>query len=217
MIYIKKNKIVVTNQHHKAQKKASLTSHCTQITRRTITKTQHKQKNNVTIPTQLCHNRQKTDHNDGKTNTQGNCLWQTQSPALQAYHDHEWGRPVNCDHILFEKISLETLQAGLSWRTVLDKRDAIRACFKQFNINKVMVMTPQNTDHSKKPQSHTQPQKKPSHRTQCGHCIRNTTNTWKFCKIRLSVQTGTHRTNLCCSTSRTPIMSSFESSSLAIH
>jgi len=78
-----------------------------------------------------------------KPTRKGNCLWQTQSTALQAYHDHEWGRPVNCDHILFEKISLETLQAGLSWRTVLDKRDAIRACFKQFNINKVMVMTPQ--------------------------------------------------------------------------
>ena len=70
-------------------------------------------------------------------NTNSNCLWHTQTPALKHYHDHEWGFPTKNPFQLFEKISLESLQAGLSWRTVLEKRSAFRQCFDQFNYHKI--------------------------------------------------------------------------------
>lgn len=70
-------------------------------------------------------------------NTKSNCLWHTQTPALKHYHDHEWGFPTKNPFQLFEKISLESLQAGLSWRTVLEKRSAFRQCFDQFNYHKI--------------------------------------------------------------------------------
>ena len=54
-----------------------------------------------------------------------------------AYHDHEWGFPVAGDPRLFEKLCLEGFQSGLSWRTILMKRDNFRAAFKDFDIEKV--------------------------------------------------------------------------------
>jgi DNA-3-methyladenine glycosylase I len=55
----------------------------------------------------------------------------------EAYHDDEWGRPVRDDNALFEKISLEAFQSGLSWITILRKRPAFRAAFSGFDIEKV--------------------------------------------------------------------------------
>lgn len=51
------------------------------------------------------------------------CLWCAASPGYIAYHDHEWGFPVDDDRRLFEKLSLEGFQSGLSWRTILTKRE----------------------------------------------------------------------------------------------
>ena len=62
------------------------------------------------------------------------CFWvPTDDPLYVAYHDTEWGRPVADDTRLFEKICLEGFQAGLSWRTILAKRDNFRAAFQGFD------------------------------------------------------------------------------------
>ncbi|QDT08078.1 DNA-3-methyladenine glycosylase I [Stieleria marina] len=65
------------------------------------------------------------------------CWWCGTDPIYIAYHDDEWGVPVGDDQKLFEKMCLEGFQAGLSWITVLKKRDAFRKHFKQFDFTKV--------------------------------------------------------------------------------
>ena len=65
------------------------------------------------------------------------CGWSGGAPEFLAYHDDEWGRPVVDDDRLFEKISLEAFQSGLSWRTILAKRDNFRVAFDSFAIEKV--------------------------------------------------------------------------------
>ena len=57
----------------------------------------------------------------------GRCWWADSAPDYRAYHDTEWGFPVGDDVRLFEKLSLEGFQAGLSWLTILRKREAFRA------------------------------------------------------------------------------------------
>lgn len=61
------------------------------------------------------------------------CFWAGPSAEYVAYHDVEWGRPIHDDRRLFEKICLEGFQAGLSWLTILRKRDAFRAAFAGFD------------------------------------------------------------------------------------
>ena len=65
------------------------------------------------------------------------CFWSDGSALYDAYHDDEWGRPVTDDIRLFEKISLEGFQAGLSWITILRKRERFRAVFDGFDFHKV--------------------------------------------------------------------------------
>ena len=65
------------------------------------------------------------------------CWWPGTDPLYCAYHDTEWGRPVDNDHRLFEKICLEGFQAGLSWLTILRKRENFRAAFAGFDPQKV--------------------------------------------------------------------------------
>jgi DNA-3-methyladenine glycosylase I len=62
------------------------------------------------------------------------CWWAGSTPEYLAYHDSEWGFPVADDVRLFEKLSLEGFQAGLSWLTILRKRDAFRAAFAGFDL-----------------------------------------------------------------------------------
>ena len=69
------------------------------------------------------------------------CFWSDGSPLYDGYHDREWGWPVVDDIRLFEKISLEGFQAGLSWITILKKRDAFRAGFDGFDVRKVARYT----------------------------------------------------------------------------
>ncbi len=61
------------------------------------------------------------------------CGWCTQDPVYQAYHDGEWGVPVHDDRALFEFLVLEGAQAGLSWITILRKREAYRRAFAEFD------------------------------------------------------------------------------------
>lgn len=65
------------------------------------------------------------------------CFWPGELPDYIAYHDHEWGVPVTDDHRLFEKICLEGFQSGLSWLTILRKRENFRAAFDGFDFNRV--------------------------------------------------------------------------------
>lgn len=65
------------------------------------------------------------------------CWWCGDDPLYIRYHDEEWGRPVTDDTRLFEKICLEGFQAGLSWITILRKRENFRAAFAGFNISKI--------------------------------------------------------------------------------
>ena len=67
------------------------------------------------------------------------CVWCRATPHYQHYHDHEWGVPVHNDERLFEKVCLEGFQAGLSWLTILNKREAFRKAFADFDMDKVAL------------------------------------------------------------------------------
>ncbi|QPC86836.1 DNA-3-methyladenine glycosylase I [Mesorhizobium sp. NBSH29] len=67
------------------------------------------------------------------------CFWPGVDPFYQQYHDAEWGRPVMDDRRLFEKICLEGFQSGLSWLTILRKRENFRAAFDNFDAEKAAV------------------------------------------------------------------------------
>lgn len=69
------------------------------------------------------------------------CTWCGNDPRYVAYHDHEWGRPVHNDQQQFEMLTLEGAQAGLSWLTILRKRDGYRAAFDGFDLAKVAAYT----------------------------------------------------------------------------
>ncbi|GFZ79828.1 DNA-3-methyladenine glycosylase I [Nesterenkonia alkaliphila] len=69
------------------------------------------------------------------------CLWSVGTPDLLNYHDTEWGFPVGTDRALFEKLCLESFQSGLSWRTVLAKRESFRSAFHGFEIARVARLT----------------------------------------------------------------------------
>ncbi len=65
------------------------------------------------------------------------CAWCSSAPEFFDYHDQEWGYPVADDQRLFEKLCLESFQSGLSWRTILSKRENFRKAFKHFDFNQV--------------------------------------------------------------------------------
>ncbi|UWQ25973.1 DNA-3-methyladenine glycosylase I [Leisingera aquaemixtae] len=68
---------------------------------------------------------------------QPRCAWAASAPDFLRYHDEEWGYPVGDDIRLFEKVCLESFQSGLSWRTILDKRENFRAAFAGFDFNEM--------------------------------------------------------------------------------
>jgi DNA-3-methyladenine glycosylase I len=65
------------------------------------------------------------------------CPWGVSSPEYLGYHDTEWGQPVRTDNGMYERMTLEAFQSGLSWLTILRKRDGFRAAFDGFAIDKV--------------------------------------------------------------------------------
>lgn len=79
---------------------------------------------------------------DGKSR----CSWCDAAPEFPAYHDREWGFPVSNDHRLFEKLSLEGFQSGLSWRTILAKRDHFRAAFHDFDFERIARYTERDVE-----------------------------------------------------------------------
>jgi DNA-3-methyladenine glycosylase I len=79
---------------------------------------------------------------DGKSR----CHWSGAAPEFLDYHDTEWGFPVSDDHRLFEKLSLEGFQSGLSWRTILAKRENFRAAFHDFDFDRIARFTQRDVD-----------------------------------------------------------------------
>ena len=69
------------------------------------------------------------------------CAWAGSDPLMVAHHDFEWGVPQHDDTALFELLTLEGAQAGLSWSTILRRRDAYREAFASFDIEKVAAFT----------------------------------------------------------------------------
>ena len=69
------------------------------------------------------------------------CQWCGAAPEFLDYHDTEWGFPVSDDHRLFEKLCLEGFQSGLSWRTILAKRENFRAAFHDFDFDRIAGFT----------------------------------------------------------------------------
>jgi DNA-3-methyladenine glycosylase I len=67
----------------------------------------------------------------------GRCWWGSSTPEYVRYHDEEWGRPVRDSRALFEKLSLEAFQSGLSWLTILRRRESFRAAFANFELERV--------------------------------------------------------------------------------
>jgi DNA-3-methyladenine glycosylase I len=74
------------------------------------------------------------------------CRWAGQAPDFLSYHDTEWGFPTADDCRLFEKICLEGFQSGLSWRTILGKRDGFRAAFAGFDFRTIARFTARDID-----------------------------------------------------------------------
>jgi DNA-3-methyladenine glycosylase I len=70
------------------------------------------------------------------------CPWGLSAPEYVAYHDTEWGRPVRGDQAIFERLSLEAFQSGLSWLTILRKRENFRKAFAGFDIAAVAAFGP---------------------------------------------------------------------------
>ena len=64
------------------------------------------------------------------------CFWAAGTTAYEVYHDEEWGRPTCDNRWIFEKLCLEGFQAGLSWLTILNKRENFRAAFANFDASK---------------------------------------------------------------------------------
>jgi DNA-3-methyladenine glycosylase I len=65
------------------------------------------------------------------------CPWGSGDPVMQAYHDDEWGRPVEGESAYLERLTLEAFQSGLSWRTILMKRPAFRVAFHDFDADRI--------------------------------------------------------------------------------
>jgi DNA-3-methyladenine glycosylase I len=74
------------------------------------------------------------------------CEWPGNNEMMLKYHDDEWGKPLHDDARLFEFLILEGMQAGLSWSTVLKKREAFRRAFANFDVKKVAAFTPENVE-----------------------------------------------------------------------
>jgi DNA-3-methyladenine glycosylase I len=75
------------------------------------------------------------------------CEWAGSDPKMIAYHDEEWGAPIHTDNVLFEFLILEGAQAGLSWSSILNRREGYRRAFMDFDVHKVASFS--DTDYER--------------------------------------------------------------------
>src|SRR3954452_21883826 len=76
----------------------------------------------------------------------GRCAWAESDPAMREYHDREWGVPLHDERSLFELLTLEGAQAGLSWSTILRRREGYRLAFANFYVDQVSVFEDGDVD-----------------------------------------------------------------------
>jgi DNA-3-methyladenine glycosylase I len=81
-------------------------------------------------------------HEDGLAR----CGWLNNDQLYIDYHDNEWGTPLSGDNAMFERLSLEGFQAGLSWLTILKRREGFRQAFHGFDLERVATMSPKDVD-----------------------------------------------------------------------
>ncbi len=81
-------------------------------------------------------------HEDGLAR----CGWLNNDQLYIDYHDNEWGTPLSGDNAMFERLSLEGFQAGLSWLTILKRREGFRKAFHDFDLQRVATMSPKDVD-----------------------------------------------------------------------
>jgi DNA-3-methyladenine glycosylase I len=81
-----------------------------------------------------------------KTSNLIRCSWAGTDPLYNKYHDEEWGKEVHDDHTLFEFLILESAQAGLSWITILRRREGYRKAFADFDVHKVAAFTDEDVE-----------------------------------------------------------------------
>ena len=77
----------------------------------------------------------------------GHCTWANMNEANKIYHDTEWGIPVHDDRQMFEHLTLECMQCGLSWDLMLKKREIFRKCFDDFDYDKIAFYDDENIEH----------------------------------------------------------------------
>jgi DNA-3-methyladenine glycosylase I len=90
--------------------------------------------------------RMATSKRAAKSKPKLRCWWCGDDPLMVEYHDQEWGVPVFDDRVLFEFLTLEGAQAGLSWSTILRKREAYRKAFADFDVQRVARFTPRTVE-----------------------------------------------------------------------
>ncbi len=96
------------------------------------------------------------------------CSWTGENPLLVEYHDKEWGVPLHDDQRQFEYLSMEVMQCGLSWLTVLKRREVLRSAFENFAVSKVAGYGDEHVDEIMKMEGmiHS-PRKNPGNHYQC--------------------------------------------------
>jgi DNA-3-methyladenine glycosylase I len=82
----------------------------------------------------------------GNVNLENRCAWAQKNELMAKYHDDEWGKPLHDDQKLFEFLIMEGMQAGLSWQTILNKREAFRKAYDDFDARKVAGYDQQKID-----------------------------------------------------------------------
>jgi DNA-3-methyladenine glycosylase I len=109
------------------------------------------------------------------------CGWATNDPLYIAYHDREWGSPLHDDRGLFELLILEGAQAGLSWITILRKRESYRSAFDDFEPSKIAGYGERKlAELLGQSRNHTQPTEDRSHRRECQSFYRGATHFGSF-------------------------------------
>ena len=117
------------------------------------------------------------------------CWWCGEDPLMIAYHDTEWGVPVYDDRVLFEFLTLEGAQAGLSWLTVLRKREAYRAAFADFDVERVARFSPQRIERLMQDPAHrTQPTQARIDREECPRVFEDPSRVRQFRSLPMALR-----------------------------
>ena len=115
------------------------------------------------------------------------CFWAENVPEIYVrYHDEEWGREVHDDHKLFEMLLLESFQAGLSWLTILKKREAFREAFDAFDVAKVAGYT----EEKQKSRHYPQPSQNQGRSEKCCYFPADTTGIRQLFRLSLGLHRG---------------------------